>query len=239
MHILIYGAYGFTGRLVVAEALRRGFRPLLSGRREEPLASLALEYGLKYVACALSQTETLTGLVSGVDVVLNCAGPFSATADPLVTACISGHSHYLDITGETGVISSIERLSGDALLNGVMLLPAIGVDVAPTDVIAGVLHAHVPDATHLNVAMKSTGPPSRGTVRTILTHLGSGSAIRRDGRIERVPLGWKVRTARFDRGDELVMSAPLGDIITAFVSTGIENIEGYLRLPRRFIRRRG
>src|SRR3712207_4413021 len=101
--ILLYGAYGYTGTLVARRAAALKIPLVLAGRREEPLAALAAELGTSHRAFALDEAAVDAAL-AGVTVVLNCAGPFSRTAAPLVRACIDRRVHYLDITGEAEVL---------------------------------------------------------------------------------------------------------------------------------------
>ena len=107
---LIYGANGYTGELTAREAHRRGQKPILAGRREEPVRALAEELGLEWRVASLDRSEERGSALDGVDAVLHCAGPFSATSRPM-DACLRTKTHYLDITGEMGVFqrSSPER----------------------------------------------------------------------------------------------------------------------------------
>ena len=97
--LLLYGATGYTGRLIVTEALRRGLRPILGGRRAEPLAALAANTGLPYRVASLHVDEALDRALEGVCAVLHAAGPFADTALPMLNACLRTGVHYLDITG--------------------------------------------------------------------------------------------------------------------------------------------
>jgi saccharopine dehydrogenase (NAD+, L-lysine-forming) len=97
---IIYGAAGTTGTLIAEEAIRRGHQPLLAGRSAESLASLGKRLGLPWMAVGLDEPSRLQRAVSDVDAVLNAAGPFIATAPPLVEACLATGTHYLDLAGE-------------------------------------------------------------------------------------------------------------------------------------------
>src|SRR5262245_22232562 len=97
---LIYGATGYTGTLIAREAARRGQRPVLAGRSAGMVAALSGELGLGHRAFPLDAPAAVSDGVRGIHTVLNCAGPFSATARPLADACLRAGAHYLDITGE-------------------------------------------------------------------------------------------------------------------------------------------
>src|SRR5688572_19213897 len=97
---MIYGATGYTGRLIVQEAVARGHKPILAGRNAEALRELAAPHGLETCAVNLDDSAALNRAVAAVDLVLHCAGPFTATGKPMLRACLAGKTHYLDITGE-------------------------------------------------------------------------------------------------------------------------------------------
>jgi short subunit dehydrogenase-like uncharacterized protein len=108
--IIIYGAYGYTGELIVKEALQRGLAPLLSGRDAQKLEAVAKRFGLPFKACNLSSTAELDGLLAGAKVVIHAAGPFIHTSKPMVEACIRNGVHYTDITGEIAVFQQAHSL---------------------------------------------------------------------------------------------------------------------------------
>ena len=228
---MIYGANGYTGELIAREAVRRGHRPILAGRTAKPVEALARELGCESRVFDLDHPD-----LSGVSLVLHCAGPFSHTSAPMVRACLDARAHYLDITGEISVFESIFRRDADAKERGVVLLPGVGFDVVPTDCLAAALHAKMPDATELWLAFASAGSVSRGTLKTMIEGAGLGSAIRRNGRITRVPQAWDVREIPFPTKPRLAMTIPWGDLSTAFRTTGIPNIRVYSSQSRKSVR---
>jgi short subunit dehydrogenase-like uncharacterized protein len=235
--LLIYGAYGYTGELVVEEALAKGLRPHLAGRDPHKLQGLARRTGLEAQAFDLADSTALEHALTGQRVVLHCAGPFSRTWRPMAEACLKLGVHYLDITGEIEVFEALAARDAEARAAGVMLLPGVGFDVVPTDCLAAHLKARLPGATQLKLAFMGGGGFSRGTRRTMLEGLGEGGMVRRAGRIETVPPGWKTRHVDFGAGNvRTVATIPWGDVATAFYSTGIPDIETYAALPRSQIR---
>ncbi len=239
MSYLLYGAYGYTGRLIARRAVEQGHQPILSGRNPEALRPLADELGLPHRPVDLSEDGRLRAVLDEVDAVLHCAGPFADTAAPMVAACLDTGTHYLDITGELDVFSALARRDREAKAAGVVLLPGVGFDVVPTDCMAAALHERMPSATTLEIAFMSTGGWSTGTVKTAVGQLGKGGLVRRDGRLVSVPSGWTSRTVDFGDHPRTVVSIPWGDLVTAAHSTGIPNITTYTYLPplgRRLLR---
>jgi short subunit dehydrogenase-like uncharacterized protein len=226
--LLVYGAYGYTGRLIVEAAAERGHEPIVAGRNRQKARGVASSLGLQARCFAV---EDAAGHLGDVDAVLNCAGPFSETADALVDACIETDTHYLDITGELAVFERISRRDDAAADAGVTLLPGVGFDVVPTDCLAAHLHRRLPDATHLSLAIEADGGVSPGTLKTVLSDLGSGGAVRRDGRLRHEAVGARTRAVDFGDGFRRAVSIPWGDVSTAYHTTGIPNIDVYLSLP--------
>jgi short subunit dehydrogenase-like uncharacterized protein len=229
---LIYGATGYTGELIAREAVTRGIRPILAGRSPEKVATLARELGCEHRVFDLAHPD-----LSGVALVLHCAGPFNATSKPMVDACLREKVHYVDITGEIVVFESIFRRDAEAKSAGITLLPGAGFDVVPTDCLAAMLKERMPDATELWLAFAMIGGEvSRGTLKTMLEGAPHGSAIRREGKIVRVPHLWDVRTIPFPSRPRLAATIPWGDISTAFRTTGIPNIRVYSAQSPRAVR---
>lgn len=233
---LLYGAYGYTGRLIAAEAVKRGLSPMLAGRREQPLKALGEKLGLEWQVLDLSDAEALAAAFEPFDLVLNCAGPFVRTARPVMTACLQSRTHYLDITGEIEVFRTAHGQDADAREAGIALVPGTGFDVVPTDCLAMKLAEALPDARDLVLAFEAHGGWSPGTARTSIQGLAHGGYVRRGGELKRVPLAWKVREFVFKNRRRKAVTIPWGDVYTAYVSTGIPNIEVYMSAPSRAIR---
>ena len=234
---LLYGAYGYTGELIAREAVARGLRPLLAGRDPLRLASLGAELGLSSRAFGLDDRAALEGALDGMAAVLHCAGPFVHTTRPMVDACLGKRVSYLDITGEADVYLALAALGELAKASGVTLLPGVGFDVVPSDCLAAHLKRRLPTATHLTLAFRPDAGPSRGTATTMAEHAHEGGRVRRDGKLERVPVAWKTRDVDFGDGAQSTVSIPWGDVVTAWYTTGIPNIEVYMAMPERTIRR--
>jgi len=225
---MIYGANGYTGELIAREAAKRGHRPILAGRNPDRVGALARELELEARVFTLSEPFRTAEWLTGVEAVLHCAGPFIQTSGPMVGACLEAGVHYLDITGELGVFEWIMSMSVEAAAHGVTLLPGVGFDVVPTDCLAAKLSERLPSADHLTLAFYSKGGEvSRGTMKTMIEGIGDGGAIRRDGRIIRVPMVYDVREIPFSCGPRMAMTIPWGDVSTAFHTTGIPNIQVY------------
>ncbi len=229
MNWMVYGANGYTGRLVAAEAVRRGLKPILAGRKAEAIHVLGKSLGLE------TRVFDLEGdVASNLDdlrLVLHCAGPFSKTSSPMLEACLSRGVHYLDITGEIDVFEHAWRQDERARRADVLVCPGVGFDVVPTDCLAAMLVRELPSATSLVLAFEAAGGPSRGTALTSLESLGKGGRVRKDGELKSVPMAWKTRRIPFAHAERTAVTIPWGDVFTAWVSTGVPDVEVYLSVP--------
>ncbi|MHA6624813.1 saccharopine dehydrogenase family protein [Pseudonocardia sichuanensis] len=121
--VVVYGAYGHTGRFVTAELLRRGLVPILSGRDPERLAAFGADHpGLECRPATVDDPRVLNGAAA----VINCAGPFLDTASPLAGAAVRAGVHYLDVSAEQTTVQALHReQAGDARAAGVAVVPAM------------------------------------------------------------------------------------------------------------------
>jgi len=228
---MIYGAYGFTGKLISHLAVSEGLKPILSGRNPEKVERLANELGLDYVFFDLKNEEIIEKALRGVYAVLNVAGPFSSTAEKMVEACLKTGTHYLDITGEISVLEKLASKDERAKSVGIAIIPAVGFDVVTTDCLASKLHELLPDANKLELAFRLKDPQmSRGTIKSLLEGMSQGIKVRKNGRIiaihsfsREIVFGDKVKNAE---------TFSMGDISTAYRSTGIPNIIVYVSMKK-------
>lgn len=226
--LAVYGANGYTGRLIAKAAAERGLAPVLAGRSREAVASLAAELGCESRAFDLADPAAIASGLAGCGVVIHCAGPFSATAAPMMAACLAARVHYTDITGEIGVFEHAYAQDAAARAAGIVVCPGTGFDVVPTDCLAAMLVAVLPDATRLALGFDSRSGMSRGTAATSVEGLGHGSCVRENGALRRIPLGSRSRRIDFGAGEKLATAIPWGDVSTAYRTTGIPDVEVYV-----------
>ncbi|HIK86293.1 MAG TPA: hypothetical protein EYG08_14400, partial [Myxococcales bacterium] len=230
---MLYGATGYTGKLVAALAKRLGLDVILAGRSREKLKEIAEDLGFAFRVVSLADAAGLRRSLSDISAVLHAAGPFSQTAGAMIEACISTGTHYLDVTGEIDVFESIARRGPQAEAAGVILLPGVGFDVVPSDCVALHTASRVEEPTSLRIAIAGGSAVSRGTAKTAIEGLGDGLRIRANGIIRSRPAGSLERHFNFGAGPARALALSWGDVSTAFYSTGIPNIEVYFALSGR------
>jgi short subunit dehydrogenase-like uncharacterized protein len=155
----------------------------------------------------------------------------------MLDGCLGQKAHYLDITGEISVFAHCHAQHERAVDAGVVVLPGAGFDVVPTDCLAAMLDRDLPHGRELVLAFEAGGGPSRGTAKTSIEGLAGGGKVRRDGVLTDVPLAYKDRAFLKNGESVTTMSIPWGDVYTAYVSTGIPNIETYMAMPPKTIAR--
>jgi len=234
--LMIYGANGYTGKLIVKEAILKGLKPVLAGRNKAAIEQLASEHSLESKIFSLDDHHGVEQNLNDIFLVIHCAGPFSSTAKPMMQGCLATKTHYTDITGEIGVFELSQSLNEQAQQAGIVLCPGVGFDVIPTDCLASMLKDKMPDATHLALGFDSGSGMSPGTAKTSIEGLADGGKVRKNSKITTVPLAYKERQIDFGKGVKNAVTIPWGDVSTAFYSTGIANIEVYIPMSPKAVK---
>lgn len=228
--LLIYGATGYTGRLIAAEAARVGLDFAVAGRDRTKVEALSRRLGVPGKTFTLDEPTTIATELHGAQALLNVAGPFRATAGPLIDASIAAGVHYLDTTAELATYQLAEQRSDAAQAADVMLVPGVGWDVVPSDAIAVHAAARARRPTRVRIALKVTGGFSRGSVSSAAGIADDFGLVRRDGRLvtatEPEPTTFDLGTGA---GLEEFSPVPMGDLVTAWRSLGLMNIEVFMR----------
>jgi short subunit dehydrogenase-like uncharacterized protein len=217
--IAVYGATGYTGRLVAAELAAAKADFVLSGRNPEKLVALAAELGgeTSVKPARIDDPASLANLLTDCAVVIDCAGPFVRYGEPVLRAAVETSTHYLDTTGEQPYIQmAFERYGPGAAEAEVAVVPAMGFDFVPGDMLAALTAEGMGEVDEVTIAYAWSGfEPSRGTMLTTLEILGAGG-------VEWRKLQWlpakPFRPARFEFpepiGSKRMVSYPSGEQIT-------------------------
>ena len=224
---LIYGATGYTGRLIATGAVALGLRPILAGRNQAKLAPLAEQLGVDYRVASLADASAVERVIRDVPLVLHAAGPFSETARPIVDACLRGGVHYLDITGEVSVIEQLAARHDDARRRGIMILPGIGFDVVASDCLTAHVARRLRHMRHLALGMSGLTLAARGSMKTAMEQMGCPTPVRRNGRVMHVPPGALERAFDYGEGPRPSIAVSWGDVASAYYTTGVPNVEVY------------
>jgi short subunit dehydrogenase-like uncharacterized protein len=226
--LMIYGATGYTGRMVAQHATKAGMPVVLGGRSEKPLAELASKLGVEYRVFALDDADAIDKNVLDISVLLNCAGPFMRTAKLLMEASVRNGMHYLDTAAELDSYRLAERLDGEAKAAGVMLMPGGGGSVAMLGSLAGHAVARVQNPREIRIAIHVSGGMSRGSAISATENMTAETLARVDG--ELVTVANSIRTFDFGQGAVESFQVTLPDLITIWRATGVPHIETFVHV---------
>lgn len=229
--LMIYGAAGYTGRMISTNARAHGLDFVIAGRAkdESRLDLLATELGVEYRLFSTDDRAAVEAAMNDIGVLLNCAGPFMHTAEPLMRACLAAGIHYLDIAAEMDSYRLAETLDAQARAAGVMLLPGSGGSVAMLGSLAGHAAKRVTAPTRLSIALHVTGGFSRGSAISASENVTTETLRRIDGALVGRHAG-DVRAFDFGNGPAVSFPVTLPDLITIWRATGIPNIETFVHV---------
>lgn len=164
LRIAVYGAYGHTGRFVLAELRRRGFVPVACGRDAARLRELAATTGVEVRVASTDDPAALDAAFAGTAAVLHCAGPFLDTAAPVLDAALRARIHYLDVAAEQRAVADILARDAEAKAAGVTVVPAMAFYGGLADLLASAALDGATDADTVDIAVALDGwHPTRGT----------------------------------------------------------------------------
>ena len=218
--IALYGATGYTGRLVAAELARAGAEFIVAGRDAAKLEALAAELdgAPQTRAVALDDEDGLRSLIEPCGAVISCAGPFEVHGEPVVRTAAETGTHYLDSTGEQGFMKRVfDEFGPMAARSGAALVTGMGFDYVPGDMIASLTAEGMGPLQELslNYAVEGFGP-SRGTARTALNQISGADVQWLEGTY--VPADRSISRGKFDFGGEIGVQRmtryPAGEHVT-------------------------
>lgn len=179
LKVAVYGAYGHTGRFVVARLRERGFVPVLSGRDADKLKASAYGTGSDARPAAVDDPASLDRALAGTAAVINCAGPFATTAAPVIEAALRAGIPYVDVAAEIeAVADTFAHFTDRARAAGAVIVPAMAFYGGLGDLLVTAAMGDWTAADEAHVAYGLSGwHPTAGTRAA-----GAVSRQRRDGR---------------------------------------------------------
>ncbi len=244
----VLGASGYTGRLVVAEGLRRGHRVVALGRDPGRVRSrleadgIDVDRDLVEIRTAdVGDPQGLRGALEGLEVLLTTVGPFDQLGRDVLDAAIDTGTHYVDVTGEQHFIRwAYDERDAAARAAGISAVPAAGFDFLPGDLLAGLAGDVVADPSEIHVAyiVPSSGGllrvTSAGTRRTAATMLDRPGVALDRGVLVEEGLAEARRLAWFPRpvGPHHAAGIPGGEAISVPRHVpGVRSVRTYLAIP--------
>jgi len=228
---MLYGCYGYSGELILKEAIRKGLHPIIGGRSKKKVSALAQKYKLAFRVFDLSSQTAIEDNIADCHLVFNSAGPYSSTCIPMLKACLNRGVHNLSLAGEIPILEALHGYHQEAKEKGTVVAVGLGFDVLPTDSMSNHLKHLLPDATHLTLGMDGPNDMSRGSMKEFFEQIGEHPFwVRRNGKL----VASKPRTTYMDfgNGKKLASTIAWGDTASAFHSTGIPNIEVFAAISK-------
>lgn len=229
--LMIHGAAGYTGGMAAEHAASAGIDLVLAGRDRDRarLEALADRLGAAVRLFPVDDPAAVARGLEGVSVLLNAAGPFANTAEPLMSAAIRAGVHYLDFSAELDTYRQALALDARARAAGVMLLPGSGGSVAMLGSLAGHAVARVRNARKISIALHVAGTMSRGSVTSAnlnvtpeTLHLVGGELVTRSPE--------ELRDFDFGSGPRSSFPVTLPDLLTIHQATGVPDIETFVHI---------
>jgi len=181
--VIVYGASGYTGRLICEYLREYGVPFIAAGRSAEKLdaamkANVAgIETADHEIVEVAHTTEALTKLFTGASVVLNTVGPFARFGPEVVKACLAAKCHYTDTTGEQDWLITLEEEFGASFAQaGLLLSPGLA-QMYTTGEIAAQLCLETPGLDTLDIAVFWGGSPTIASTQTILVNAATSKAF--------------------------------------------------------------
>ncbi|GGN72724.1 saccharopine dehydrogenase [Actinoplanes lobatus] len=225
--VAVFGAYGHTGRFVVAELRERGHEPLLIGRDLDRLRAMGQGEARQ---ATVDDPASLDLALTGAAAVINCAGPFAETAGPLVEAALRAGIPYVDVAAEIEANADTFTLFAErAREAGVPVVPAMAFYGGLGDLLVTAATGEWNTADEVHIAYGLSGwHPTAGTLAS-----GTVSGQRRGG-----------RRVRFTGGElryhddalpslEWTFPGPLGTqpVIGEFTMADVVTVPSHLDVP--------
>jgi short subunit dehydrogenase-like uncharacterized protein len=179
--VVVYGASGYTGRLV-CEYLREFNVPFIAAGRDKARIAEALETvpGIGTVDHEIVEVEHAVGplseLFDGASVVCNMVGPFATYGHEVVEACLATGCHYVDTTGEQDWLITAEAAYGARMAAAGLLLGPGLAQMYTTGEIAAQLCLEQPGLDTLDILVFWKGAPTVASTRTILVNAALAKA---------------------------------------------------------------
>jgi NAD(P)-dependent dehydrogenase (short-subunit alcohol dehydrogenase family) len=186
--VIVYGASGYTGRLVCEYLREYGIAFIAAGRSQEKLEEAMRSHvpGIETADYEIVQVEhstaALTALFQGASVVLNTVGPFARFGHEVVQACLAAGCHYTDTTGEQDWLITLDQEYGARFAKaGLLLSPGLA-QMYTTGEIAAQLCLETPGLDTLDIAVFWGGSPTIASTQTILVNAATSKAFHLQGK---------------------------------------------------------
>jgi short subunit dehydrogenase-like uncharacterized protein len=232
--IAIFGATGYTGRLIAHELRRHALPVLLAGRDAQKLDALAAQVGgAETLVADVGDRASLDRLAERARVLINCVGPFVDYGEPVVRAAIAAGAHYIDTTGEQPFVRALLVHDTWAKSQHVAVVPALAFEIALADCAAALAAAEVGEVDSIAITYVTRLHASQGTKRTALRMLQSEGCAYVDGEWVAEPPGRHHVFIELPHpvGTVAAVSFPSAEVMTVPRHTAAREVRTYMSVP--------
>ena len=229
--VAVIGATGYTGRFVVADLLRRGITPIAIARNAAALEAAHFDTKVVRRQATVDEPASLDRALQGAQAVINTAGPFIDTADPVASAALRAKMHYVDVAGEqvpTGKL--FETFDEPARQAGVSVVPAVAFYGGFADLMVTAVLGDwdAVDSIEIMIGIDSWHP-TQGTRNTIARKAG-GNMMITGGRLAPVPPSPAQKNWNFPEplGDQVMVEVPFSEAILISRHVKTAELHNYL-----------
>lgn len=215
--VVVLGASGTAGRLIVDELTSHGVSVVGASRRGAP-------------SIDLDDPVALRQLVSSGRVVINTIGPFARLAPAVVAACLDTGTHYVDIGNERAAVRALLDRDERARDRDVTLVTGAGFGLVATEalILALMMTGATPVASVIVASAASSAHDTVGVRATVAATMADGATTYVNGRLVRAPIGQDATTLTFGGTTRQVIPAPVGDLEAARHLTGVGDVIAYI-----------
>jgi saccharopine dehydrogenase (NAD+, L-lysine-forming) len=232
LDVVLYGATGYTGRLVARDLADQGADFAVAGRSRERLEGLAdeLDADPAVIVASVDDEDALEAMAERARTVASAAGPFKHLGPPVFDAALGAGAHVVDTTGEQGYLRWAHDQHERAREAGVAVVNATGFDVVPSDLAARTAADAIGDPDQVDLALATNSRLSGGTQRTMAATTGDWW-IYQEGAFRSAVPGRHLRSFAFEDTERTGVFIPWGDVATAPRSTGADTVRTFFVLP--------
>lgn len=234
LDVVLYGATGYTGRLVAQDLADQGAGFAIAGRNRERLKQVAdeLDAEPEIIVASVDDDQALEAMASRGRTLASAAGPFNRIGKPVLDAALRTGTHFVDTTGEQAYLRWAADQDARAREAGATVINAAGFDVIPSDLSAVLAADQLDEVESVELALSTNSRLSDGTQRSMAASTGDWWEYK-DGRFKQAVVGRYLRTFDIPGKDtpRTAVFLPWGDCVTAPRSTGAENVRTFFLLP--------
>lgn len=231
--VIIYGAYGAVGQLLIEAFLKKGIYPLLAGRNKRKLEALANKNNLPYLCFELYNIRTLEPHLKQAEIFINCAGSLIKTPEPVIRSAMLANCHYLDIGGQYHTAQTAFSLQEEAQQHNAVIVTGLGAELTPTSCLAACLQHHLKNITTLEIAYDIPNKFTTGSYHSTVQRLKSGCKAIINGQLISTDYRSRAQKISFNYRPKQVMQVNTGDLFTAQHDSNSQNITAFYAISNR------